>query len=225
MHHGPAMIITSIERKRGRRGRVDVYVDGVLRFDIARDSASKRSLRPGRPIADDEIAALIIEDAKRTALDTAVAMLARRPRSERELRRRLAQRKCDPALINETMELLRVRGLIDDAEFARSWAESRDRSSPRGRRLIAAELRAHGIEHTIAADAVAAVDEHEAAYRVAQKRLRSLETADDRAFRDRLGAHLQRRGFAWDTVRATVQRCLADRSTPGALDVLTEGIE
>ena len=219
------MIITSIERKRGRRGRVEVYVDGVLRFDITRDAVSKRTLRPGRPIADDEIAALIAEDAKRTALDTAVAMLARRPRSERELRRRLTQRKCDPALVNETIDLLRNRRLIDDAEFARSWAASRDRASPRGRLLIAAELRAHGVEQAVAADAVAPIDENEAAYRVAQKRLRSLEGLDDRTFRDRLCAHLQRRGFAWDTVRTTVQQCLVDRRVTSESDVLTECIE
>ena len=222
------MIITSIERKRGRRGRVEVYVDGVLRFDIARDAATKRTLRPGRSIADDEIAAIVAADARRTALDTAVAMLARRPRSEREIRRRLSQRKCEPALANETIELLRERRLIDDAEFARSWAESRDRSSPRGRRMIVAELRAHGVEQSIAAEAVTSVDEADAAYRVAAKRLRSLERVDDRTFRDKLGAHLQRRGFGWETVRATVHRCLSQRERSGANAVaaaLSEGIE
>jgi len=227
------MIITSIERKRGRRGRVDVYVDGVLRFDITRDTAMKRTLRPGRPIADEEITAIIAADARRTALDTAVAMLARRPRSEREIRRRLSQRRCEPALVNETIELLRERRLIDDAEFARSWAESRDRSSPRGRRMVAAELRAHGVEQTIAADAVVPIDEADAAYRVAGKRLRSLAGADDRTFRDKLGAHLQRRGFGWETVRATVHRCLSERcgsderggADTDATAVLSEGIE
>jgi regulatory protein len=216
------MIITSIERKRGRRGRVEVYVDGVLRFDIAREAATKRTLRPGREIADSEIAAMVAEDARRSALDTAVAMLARRPRSEREIRRRLAQRKCDAALTDETIELLRQRGLIDDAEFARSWAESRDRSSPRGKRLIAAELRAHGVELALASEAVAPIADDDAAYRVAAKRLHALEGADDRTFRDRLGAHLQRRGFGWETVRATVQRCLAERA---ATDVSIERIE
>lgn len=220
------MIITSIERKRGRGGRVEVYVDGVLRFDIARDAATRRSLRPGRPIADDEIAAMLAADARRSALETAVAMLARRPRSEREIRRRLAQRKHEPSLIDETIELLRERGLIDDAEFARTWAESRDRTSPRGRRMIVGELRAQGVEQAVAADAVAEISEIDAAYRVAAKRMRSLEGIDDRVFRDRLASHLQRRGFSWDTVRSTVSRCLEERRDDhDSCDVLSEVME
>jgi regulatory protein len=205
------MIITSVERKRGRRGRVEIYIDGVLRFEIARDAAARRTLRPGRPISDDEITRMVADDARRTALDAAVAMLARRPRSEREVRRRLSQKRCQPALVSETIGMLKERGLIDDAEFARAWAESRDRASPRGRRLVAAELRARGVAHRAAEDAAAAIDDGQAAYRVASTRMRALASADGRAFRDRLAAYLQRRGFGWETVRATIQRCLAER--------------
>jgi regulatory protein len=219
------MIITSIERKRGPRGRVEVYVDGQLRFEVARDALQKSPLRLGHPISEEEITALVAADARRRALDTAVGMLARRPRSEREIRRRLAQRKHDAVLIDQTVQLLRDRRLIDDAEFARSWAESRDRGSPRGRRMIAAELRAHGVDQAVATEAVAPLDEADGAYRVAAKRARSLASCDDRAFRDRLGSTLQRRGFAWETVRATVQRCLEERITDDAANVLSETIE
>jgi regulatory protein len=219
------VIITSVQRKRGGRGRVEVYVDGELRFDIARDAVAKRALRPGRPIEGDEIEAIVAADARDTARDTAIAMLARRPCSEREIRQKLSQRRCEPALVDEVMAYLREHKLIDDAEFARVWAESRDRSSPRGRRMIAAELRAHGVEQSLVADAVAPISEIDAAYRVAEKRVRSLANADDRAFRDRLSAHLQRRGFAWETVRATLQRCLAERGAEDPGDVLSESIE
>lgn len=219
------MIITAINPKPRRRSRVDVYVDGELAFDLARDTVSKRELRPGRPIDRAEIEAIVAADARRSALDTAVAMLARRPRSEREVRRRLAQRKCDPALIDETVERLRGMKLVDDAEFARAWAESRDRSSPRGRRLIAGELRAYGVTAAVAGEAAATVSETDAAYRVAAKRMRSLVGADYRAFRDRLGAHLQRRGFAWEVVRGTVERCWGESGGGVPADDLAESAE
>ncbi len=221
------MIITSVERKRGGRGRVEVYIDGVVRFEIARGAVTKRALRPGRPIEGDEIEAIVAADARDTARDTAFAMLARRPCSEREIRRRLTQRRYETTLIDELMAYLREHRLIDDAEFARVWVESRNRSSPRGKRVIAAELRAHGVEQSLVAEAVAPISEVDAAYRVAEKRARSLANADGRAFRDRLGAHLQRRGFAWETVRATVQRCLQERGSAdaGDVDVLSETIE
>jgi regulatory protein len=204
------MIITAVERIARRRGRVEVRVDGVSSFDIARDTAVARDLKPGRAIDRGEIDAMIAADRRRVALDAAVAMLARRPHSEREVRQRLARRACEPALIDETVAKLRAARLLDDAEYARAFTEARDRFSPRGQRLIARELRANGVAIELAQAAASEVSDEDAAYRVASKRLRPLAALDYQAFRNRLGAFLQRRGFGWDTCRATVDRCWRD---------------
>jgi regulatory protein len=204
------MIITAVERIARRRGRVAVCVDGVSAFDIARDTAAARALKPGRPIDRAEIDAMIAADRRRVALDAAVAMLARRPHSEREVRQRLARRACEPAVIEETVVKLQAARLLDDAEYARAFTEARDRFSPRGQRLIARELRANGVALDVAQAAAAEVSDEDAAYRVASKRLRPLAALDYQAFRNRLGAFLQRRGFGWDTCRATVDRCWRD---------------
>jgi regulatory protein len=219
------VIITAINRNPKRRGRVDVYVDGERAFDIARDAAASRELRPGRPIDRSEIEALVAADARKQALDSAVAMLARRPRSEREIRRRLAKRKFAPALIDTTIEALRRHGFIDDAKFAASWTESRERSSPRGRRLVVQELRTLGVAAPLAHAAAAAVEEPEGAYRIASRRAASLATLDYASFRNRLAGFLQRRGFGWDVTRATVERCWRELGGNAAdTDDLREGI-
>lgn len=201
------MIVTAVERTRGRRSRVDVYVDGAVLFDVARDTAADLGLRPGRAIDAGEAEAIVAADQRRQALATAAAMLARRPRSEREIRQRLAQRRFAAELIDATVARLRASKLIDDAEFARAWTESRDRTSPRGQRLLVQELRRYGVETSTAQAAAAEVSDPDAAYRVATKRARALGGLEYRAFRDRLGSFLQRRGFGWDVARATVERC------------------
>jgi len=206
------MIITSVEPTPRRRGRVDVLVDGEPAFEIAREAARTHGLRPGRAVEQPEIDALLAADARKSALDTAVAMLARRPHSEREVRRRLARQKCQPAVADETVAKLKGARLLDDAEYARAWAESRDRTSPRGRRLLVRELRANGVELAVAQEATALLSEEDAAYRVASRAVRSLPDLEYRAFRDRLGARLQRRGFGWDVCVATVDRCWRERS-------------
>lgn len=218
------MIITAIERNTRRRGRVDVYVDGVSRFDLARATAKAHDLRPGRAIDDAAIARIIAADERRCALDTAVAMLARRPRSEREVRRRLAQRRVAAPLADETIARLRDANFIDDAAFARAWTESRERASPRGRRLIVQELRALGVDAETARAASAGVDEEDAAYRTASAKARSLAGVDPVAFRARLGGFLQRRGFGWSVTRDTVERCWRDLGRDPA-DARDDGIE
>jgi regulatory protein len=208
---GVRLIITAVERSRRHRGRVDVYVDGAPACELSRSFAEARGLRPGAGITRDQLTAIVADDRRRMALDAAVAMLARRPRSEREVRQRLRRRKFEPELVEQTMARLRSAKLLDDAEYARVFTEARDRQSPRGSRLIARELRASGVDAAIADSAASAVSDDDAAYRLASRRRRSLAALDRDAFRNRLGGYLQRRGFDWDTCRATVERCWRER--------------
>ena len=223
------MIITAIERQHKRRGRIKVCVDGDLRFDISSAIARAHGLRVGGELDALNIEAIVALDARRAAMQVATSMLARRPHSEREVRRRLVIRRLDRALIDETIAKLKSARLIDDAEFARTWVDSRDRCSPRGQRLIASELRALGVDLSTASSAVAEVSDEDAAYRLASKRVRALKQLDYRAFREKLGAQLQRKGFAWDISRATVARCWSElgRSAEGdpGFDDLGDPIE
>ena len=214
-------MITALERQRKRRGWVEVWLDGEPRFDVSSAVARERGLRVGRTIDASEIRTIVAIDARRSAMQIATSMLARRPHSEREVRRRLGMRRFDAALIDEIIVKLKSARLIDDSEFARAWVDSRDRCSPRGRRLIASELRARGVEVAVATSAVAEVSEEDAAYRLASRRVRALAQLDYRTFREKLGAHLQRKGFRWDVSRATVTRCWSELGRPsdGDLDV------
>jgi regulatory protein len=79
--------------------------------------------------------------------------------------------------------------------------------------MIAGELRAHGVQAEVARDAAEAIDEDDAAYRLARRRMAALDDSDSRLFAERLGGYLQRRGFGWDVVRTTVRRCWAEAHT------------
>jgi regulatory protein len=219
------MLVTAVVRKPRRAGRVDVYVDGEIAFDLPRETARKIELRPGRAIERDEIDAIVAAEQKRLAFEAAIAMLARRPRSEREIRRGLMRRTRSSAIVDATIDRLRTLQLIDDEAYARYWAESRDRTSPRGRRLITQELRTQGVDTTIASAATAELSDADAAYRLASRRSRALSSLDHRAFCNRMASLLQRRGFGWEVTRATVARCWAELGREAAEDDLDPGIE
>jgi regulatory protein len=215
------MIVTGIERIAKRRNRVRVYVDGVAVTELPAAVARGEGLAPGRAVERAEIDAIVAKEQRRAAMATAAAMLARRPRSERQIRQRLGQRRTEPEVIDATIARLREVGLVNDAAYAQSWAESRNRSSPRGRRLVVQELRTAGVETGVATGAAEQIDDADAAYRLAASRMRSLARLERDAFRARLGALLQRRGFGWDVVRATVDRCW--RESAGVWDAVDDG--
>jgi regulatory protein len=201
------MIITAIERQK-RRQRVNVYGDdGRFAFALALHLAADAGLHTDMELSQAQVNALQEDDARYSAYEAALRLLSYRPRSEREMRRRLGRRGVGLRLIDETVRKLRERGYLDDKAFARFWTETRDTTSPRGRRLIVQELRAQGVDGDIAAAATAAVSDEEAAYRAASRRLSAFRGLDYDTFRRRLGGFLVRRGFSYEVARRTMDRC------------------
>ena len=201
------MIITTIERQK-RRQRVNVYgEDGRFAFALALHLAQDAGLHSGMELSEAQVEALEDADAHHSAYDAALRLLSYRPRSEREMRIRLARRGIGLRLIDDAVRRLKERGYLDDEAFARFWTETREATSPRGRRLIVQELRAQGVDAETAATATAPVSDEEAAYRAASRRLNAFSGLDRDTFRRRLGGFLVRRGFSYDVARRTTDRC------------------
>jgi regulatory protein len=219
------MMVTAVERRRGPYSRVRVYIDGQPALELPRETARKRDLHPGRRIEADELEAITAAEAKRAAFETAARMVARRPHSEREIRRRLAQRRVAPEVADSTIARLHELRAIDDAGFARSYAEARDRTSPRAARVVVAELRARGVDAVTASDASEELDDADAARRFAERRARSLAHLEYDAFRTRLASQLQRRGFSWDIIRTTIDACWRESRGSAAGEEDSTGIE
>jgi hypothetical protein len=78
-------------------------------------------------------------------MEIASRFLGTRPRSRWEVERRLRRAAAAPDVVEPTLARLAVLGYVDDMAFARWWLEQRDRHAPRGRRMVEAELRQHGV--------------------------------------------------------------------------------
>lgn len=157
-------------------------------------------------------------------MEVAARFLATRPRTQWEVERRLRKAGADDAVIGATVERLSELGYLDDAAFATWWADQRDRHAPRGRRMVEAELRQHGVgrqtiegfreTHDLPArapedEALPATEaERAAAALAAHLRGRALPT-DARALQ-RIGMFLVRRGFDPETARGAIRGAASD---------------
>lgn len=157
-------------------------------------------------------------------MEIAARFLATRPRSRREVERRLQRAGADDLVTAATLERLEQLGYVDDDAFARWWAEQRDRHSPRGRRMVEAELRQRGIgretietfratwaepERSPGDESLPATDAERAALALA-RHLRGRAIPDDRQAVQRLGMFLVRRGFDPETARAAIRTAQRD---------------
>jgi regulatory protein len=165
-------------------------------------------------------------------MEIAARFLAARPRTRWELERRLRRAGADDARIQGTLTRLAALGYVDDAGFARWWAEQRDRHSPRGRRLVEAELRQRGVPRDVLEElrdeelAEPALDhealptsEAERARIALQRHLRGRPLPVDRRAVQRVGMFLVRRGFDPETVRGALREAAApDQAGDETLD-------
>jgi regulatory protein len=213
--------IVSIERPP-RKHYYDVTLDkgGVVR--LSPEVLALTALRPGQEVSEGDLDGIRDREARYRAMTAALRLLAYRQRSERELRDALKRRSSPEAVIDATIEKLRSARFIDDAAFAQNYVEARDAASPRGKRLLAAELRARGVGKAECDLSLGGVEEADAAYRAAQKRARSLTTASYADFQRRLGDYLLRRGFSYEIARDAVKSAWAESHTG---DLVAEPID
>lgn len=149
------------------------------------------------------------------ALDLAFRYLSRRDRTVLEVRRYLEGKRVEPATIDEALTSLAAQGYLDDARFARQFAEDKRLLEEWGADRIERRLRALGVapEHVRAAiDARNRDGELAAAVALLRRRFPRLDD-DPREQRRALGV-LLRKGYdadlAWDAIRAHVRASHGD---------------
>ncbi len=132
--------------------------------------------------------------------ELSVRLLARREHSALELRRKLRQRGCDEALIEEALSQLQQERLQSDRRFAEEYARSRCNQGY-GPLRIEAELRERGVDARI--DELLELDEQEwreLAAEVRRKRFGNVAPSDLRE-RSRQYRYLGQRGFTSDQIK------------------------
>ena len=144
-------------------------------------------------------------------------LLSYRPRSEAELRGRLAAKGCPPEVVERVLAKAREAGLVDDELFARLYAEDRLLSRPRARKLLAQELRAKGLPEELAARAAAGalpeLSERELAERALSRRLPLWQGLPEETRKRRAYGFLLRRGFPPGLAREVVEQLVAGKGT------------
>ncbi|HVF36283.1 MAG TPA: regulatory protein RecX [Candidatus Saccharimonadia bacterium] len=142
------------------------------------------------------------ESPPASAYDRALALLARREHSRRELEQKLAEKGYGGEESRPALDSLAERREQSDARYAEVLIRRRA-GAGYGPRYIEAELVSHGIAPSAVRETLASVDWLAVAQAAVRKRR---GTAGDRATRERAAQYLARRGFPSDVVARAVGR-------------------
>jgi regulatory protein len=126
-------------------------------------------------------------------------LLTARARTRAELSAQLVKRGYPDDVSNRVLDRLAAVGLLDDAEFAEQWVQSRRSSAGKGKRALAAELHTKGVDNDVITTVLAGIDagsERERAEQLVRAKLRRENLDGDQTkVARRLVAMLARRGY------------------------------
>ena len=203
-------VITSIKKERSRyRVTVNESEDMLVPLSLMRE----RPLKEGQPFDLKEYDNWLMVRQYRFALDRAVGYLATRARSKREIEQKLQQAGYRPCTVEMVIYKLERENLLDDADFARQWVESRQ-THKLGRSRIAQELRRKGVSQEEAEEALAVIDDEDqlaGAIALAEKAAARIKPGEDmRKATNRIAGMLARRGYSWDIAKEALRQALPD---------------
>jgi regulatory protein len=190
------MRITKV--KKGKK-RYNVYIDDEFSLAVSEETLLKMDIFEGKEIEEEELEEIRNFEENVRAKDYALNLLSYRPRTRRELLRRLKQKKFSPDIADETVSRLEQSGLVNDYEFAIYYLETlRDK---RGIYRLKNALFRLGVDKDIVDRALADVhiDEKETARSLIDRWLHTHRTRDEKTKR-RLLNYLVQRGISWNTI-------------------------
>lgn len=211
----PATVTTLREHPR-KPGRYELATD-TQTLTVSVELIAELRLKPGRELSAAEWQRLESGAAMLACYDRALATLGARARSAADLRRYLKTKDFSDEQITPVIEKLTALGLLNDLEFARTFARARmTPSRGLGPRRIAAELARKGVARGIVDQVLGELAEEReernaeaaergeatpsAAEEAAKKKLRSLAGLEPEVRKRRLYGFLARRGFSGEEI-------------------------
>lgn len=195
------MKISDIKQQVKRQGRYSIYVDEKYSFSLSEGELMQSGIRIGQDYTKEELEELkqvaVLDKAHMRALD----YLARRPRSEWEVRDYLKRKDYDSPTVDTILN--KLSDYIDDTKFAESWIASRRLLKPTSLRRLKLELLQKHVSKEII-DAVLEADEADdqeaLKHTIAKKRTQSRYQDQEK-----LIAYLLRQGYNYHDVKQALE--------------------
>ncbi len=197
------MKITKIEAQKKDRHRYNIFIDGSFAFGLYEDSVLKYGLRSGDELNEKKIIEMREFDEFGYGKKAAYSFLAYKPRSKKDLVKKLKQKKVSDKIIDDIIELLEKQKYLNDEIYARNYLEDKLNSKPIGKRLAKMKLLEKGIDKELVESAInenySADKEFELAAKLMEKYEKKVKFKDQTDKKNKCYRYLISKGFDYET--------------------------
>jgi regulatory protein len=206
------MLITKIEKQKKRRGRYSIFLDNEFGFGITDNTLLKFGLRKNDELTEQKIDEIKNYDEFDYAKKYSFDLLSRSPKSEKEIRTKLKQKKINDSNIIKVIDALKELKFLDDVNYAKLFVESKLRNNPAGKVVIKNKLREKGIGKELIEESIEnfyddAVEEKKAES-ILLKYMKKKTGDDYYTLKRKCFQHLVSKGFDFDLVNELLRKHL-----------------
>jgi regulatory protein len=196
------MRLTAIKAQVKREGRYSVFVDGKYAFSLSADGLLRAGLVVGQELSQQELTEWKRASQDDKAYGLTLDYIARRMRSEGELRDYWRRKGYVDDFGRTVLPKLRELGLVDDLEFARRWVANRRLLRSTSARKLQLELKQKYISDDIVTTVLREdeTDEQQVLRDLVAKKRRQTRYQDPQ----KLIAYLARQGFTYSDIKAAI---------------------
>ena len=203
--------LTDIQIDEETPSRRILFLDGDYFDSVDVGCIPKLGLRIGLEIEPEVLHKLIQADEGIRAKNCALELLSCQSYSKSQMMYQLREKGFGAAAIDITLEDLEQLGHIKDEDFAKRWVARRQRSKPKGKKILAHELANQSVDKTTVDRVLARIedsDETNIALQLAQKQAKRYQSLRPEVAKRRLHGFLLRRGFDYETIQSAIERVL-----------------
>ena len=203
--------LTDIQIDKETPSRRILFLDGACFDSVDAGCIPKLGLRVGLEIETEVLQKLIQTDEGMRAKNCALELLSSQSYSKNQMIYQLEQKGFGAEAIDMTLQDLEQLGHIKDEDFAKKWIARRQRSKPKGKKMLQHELANHSIDKTTVDRVLAEIHDTEEinrAWQLAQKQVKRYQSLAPEVAKRRLHGFLLRRGFDYETIQSVIARVL-----------------
>ncbi|MGG7212229.1 recombination regulator RecX [Clostridium nigeriense] len=202
-------IITKIESQKRNKDRANIYIDNDYAFSLSCELVYKEGLKVNEKVDIEKIKDIANKDNYLKCKNTALRIVEKAYKSEKELKDKLILKGYDNESIYKTMNFLKEYNFLSDNNYAKMYVK--DKSRIQGKKKIKFDLIKKGITDNIIEEEISNIDregEREGAYNLAIKKYNTIAKREDDKFKlsQKLYRFLLSKGYDYDTVSYVVKK-------------------
>ncbi|MED4206552.1 recombination regulator RecX [Neobacillus mesonae] len=210
-------IITKITTQQKNQERYNVFMDygkgEEFAFSVDSDVLIKFQLKKGMELDEFSLVEIQYQDDIRKAYNSAVQFLARRIRSEKEIKDHLSKKEFEEPAIHEVIHKLKGQKYINDSEFAAAFVRTMANTTDKGPDIIKIELKEKGIAEGIIHAALTEFPKEQQidkAVKLGEKFFKKPSKDSLKIQKQKLEQQLLRKGYSFEVIQIVLQETVTD---------------